>query len=518
MQKNIDLILSPYEAANERLFLSAAARKAGIRTEDVKVWRILSRSVDARQKNIKVNLRVFLSDETMPDINYWQNFRLGNVENAPEVIVVGAGPAGLFAALKLIELGLKPIILERGRNVSERKRDLALIHRNQALDPDSNYGFGEGGAGAFSDGKLYTRSNKRGNVKEILELLYLHGAAPEILYDAHPHIGTDCLPTVISKIRQTIENCGGKYFFSSRVDGLLILDGSCVGVKTSNGEVFNANAVVLATGHSARDVYRFLQNSAIELQSKGYAMGVRVEHPQEFINKIQYHSSSDIKYLPAASYSFATQIAQRGVYSFCMCPGGFIVPASTSPGEMVVNGMSPSRRNSPFANSGMVVEIHPEDDLFGKNAGNLSGLNNQEQFEKLSFEHGAALHFAPAQRISDFVNRKSSAVLPAGSYHPGLQVSDLHQWLPDFIKLRLRDAFLMFDKKMKGFISDQALMVGVESRTSSPVRIPRDSETLQHIGLKGLFPCGEGAGYAGGIVSSAMDGQNVAKAVKAFLD
>ncbi len=425
--------------------------------------------------------------------------------------------AGLFAALKLIELGLKPIILERGRNVSERKRDLALIHRNQSLDPDSNYGFGEGGAGAFSDGKLYTRSNKRGNVKEILELLYLHGAAPQIMYDAHPHIGTDCLPQVILKIRQTIEKCGGKYFFSSRVTDLLIQNGSCVGVKICNGDVFKANAVVLATGHSARDVYRFLENCGIELQSKGYAMGVRVEHPQEFINKVQYHSSPDIKHLPSASYSFATQIDQRGVYSFCMCPGGFIVPASTNPGEMVVNGMSPSKRNSPFANSGIVVEINPDDNLFGINAGNLTGMRNQEQLEKLSFQNGAALHFAPAQRISDFVNGKSSAVLPVSSYHPGLQISDMHKWLPGFIKSRLHEAFKIFEKKMKGFISDQAILVGVESRTSSPVRIPRNPENMQHIGLKGLFPCGEGAGYAGGIVSSAMDGQNVAQAVKVFL-
>ncbi len=500
----------PEIAANEQRLKEYLANEKGLNAREITATRILKRSIDARQRTIFVNLqvRVFLNE--MPDKEEYQPTEYQQVEGKPQVIVVGAGPGGLFAALRLIELGLRPVIVERGKNVHERKKDLAQIGRLQTVNPESNYSFGEGGAGAYSDGKLYTRSKKRGNVEKILNVFCQHGASTSILVDAHPHIGTDKLPRVIENMRNTILNCGGELHFETRMDALIIEGDEVKGIETNTGETF-LGPVILATGHSARDVYRWLYAHQVEIESKGIAVGVRLEHPAELIDQIQYHNRNGRgKYLPAAEYSFVTQVEGRGVYSFCMCPGGFVVPAASAPEQIVVNGMSPSSRNSRWSNSGMVVELHPED---LENDGTLGMLLFQEQLEHLCWQQGNRKQTAPAQRMADFCNKKLSYDLPESSYAPGLISSPLHFWMPPVITDRLSKAFRTFGKLSHGFLTNEAVLIGVETRTSSPVRIIRDKETLQHIRLKGLFPCGEGAGYAGGIVSAGIDGERCAEAV-----
>ena len=475
---------------------------------------IRRRSIDARKSNILVNLGLDVYiDEKMP-LQAKPSFIYPDVSKKTQVIIVGAGPAGLFAALHLIELGYKPVILERGKTVSDRKRDIAAIHREHLIDPDSNYGFGEGGAGTFSDGKLYTRSKKRGDVGKILEVLHFHGAQDEILIDAHPHIGTNVLPRVITSIRQSILNAGGEIHFNARVTDLIINKNEVKGVVLLNGETFEGIAVVLATGHSARDIYYLLDQKKILLEAKSFAVGVRVEHPQELIDRIQYHGTKRGNYLPPATYSFVEQVQGRGVYSFCMCPGGVVVPAATAPGEMVVNGMSSSERGGNFANSGMVVEIHPEDlPLEFQKWGTFAGLKFQADIEKQCFFQAGSTQFAPAQRLDDFVNYRNSSNLPKTSYHPGIVASSFHEWLPTFIRLKLQEGIKQMGRKTRGYLTNEAIILGIESRTSSPLRIPRNPQTLEHIQAKRLFPCGEGAGYAGGIVSSAIDGERVAEMI-----
>ncbi len=511
MPIDIALVLSPKDASDKQLYLNTLARKLSVKPEEIKAVKTLKRSIDARNKDVKINLylQVFVNEE--PPKAESAKFTYSDVSKKSPVIVVGAGPAGLFAALRLIELGLKPIVLERGKDVSQRKRDVAQIYRNHEILPDSNYCFGEGGAGAFSDGKLYTRSQKRGDPKRILNILHFHGASEEILVDAHPHIGTDKLPKVIQNIRETIINAGGEVHFDTRVVKFIVENDELKGVETANSETFFANSLILATGHSARDIYETFHQSDFALEAKPFAMGVRVEHPQELIDNIQYHKSRYIDYLPAASYNLVSQIDGRGVYSFCMCPGGFIVPSSTSPDEMVVNGMSPSSRNSPYANSGIVVEIKNEDFEEFKDAGVLAGLKYQQKLEQLSFNNGGHKQTAPAQRLLDFVQGKISPEIPENSYIPGTLSSPMHFWLPTSIGKRLQQGFVQFDKMMRGYLTNDAVILGVESRTSSPIRIPRNDVTMEHIQIKGLFPCGEGAGYAGGIVSSAMDGEKSAE-------
>lgn len=518
---NIALIASPEVAGAPTKIKAAVAKKLKISESDINNIRIIRKSIDARSKQIKVNITVDVyTKEDVPQ-KTTQIFEYKNVSSATPVIVVGSGPAGLFAALRLIELNLKPIVLERGKEILERKKDIAQLDRNNGLNPESNYCFGEGGAGTFSDGKLFSRSKKRGNFERILQIFNNHGAADEILYEAHPHIGTDKLPEIIKNIRKTILDNGGEVHFSTKVTELILKDKQVKGVKTENGDIYESDAVILATGHSARDVYEMLGRQKVELEAKGFAMGVRVEHPQRLIDHIQYHVNGQrSEFLPAASYSLVSQVKDRGVYSFCMCPGGFIVPASTYEGETVVNGMSPSRRNSPFANSGIVVEIRPEDIQSMKEFskyGVLAGLKYQQHYEQLSFQHGGGNAIAPAQRLFDFVRGKLSTSLPKSSYVPGLISSPIHEWQPNFIRERLQAGFQDFDKKMRGFVTNEAIIVGVESRTSSPVRIPRDSETLEHISIKGLYPCGEGAGYAGGITSSAVDGEKCAEKIAEWL-
>jgi uncharacterized FAD-dependent dehydrogenase len=423
----------------------------------------------------------------------------------------------LFAALRLIELGFRPVIFERGKTVSERRRDIAAIHRSHIIDPDSNYGFGEGGAGTFSDGKLYTRSRKKGDITKILEVFNFHGAQDEILIDAHPHIGTNILPHVISSMRQTILNAGGEIHFNSRVTDLIIINNESAGVVLRNGIEANGIAVVLATGHSARDIYRLLDQKNVLLEAKSFAMGVRVEHPQELIDRIQYHGIKRGRYLPPAAYSFVEQVEGRGVYSFCMCPGGVVVPAATAPGELVVNGMSSSERVGNFANSGMVVEIREEDITSEyRNFGKFAGLEFQTGIERQCFLQAANTQFAPAQRLDDFVNNRFTSVLPKTSYRPGIVTSSFNEWLPSFISLKLQEGFRKIGMKANGYLTNEAIILGVESRTSSPVRIPRDPKTLEHVQVKRFFPCGEGAGYAGGIVSSAIDGERVAEMIAAI--
>lgn len=506
MSNKVQLVLSPEEAASEDSIKKAAAHNTGLNEKDF-FFRISRKSIDARSKDIKINLwlDVFESDADFSVLK--KEFLFQDVSKKPEVHIIGAGPAGLFAALKCLELGLKPIILERGKSVSERKKDIAQIYRQHTIDAESNYCFGEGGAGTFSDGKLYTRSNKRGDIERILHLLHYHGASEEILYESHPHIGTDKLPEIIKKIRQTILDNGGNVLFNSKLTDIFIDNSVIKAIEINNKERMDVNCLILATGHSARDIYYLLKNRSIKLEAKPFAMGVRVEHPQKLIDNIQYHNSTN-PYLPAASYSLTTQVNNRGVYSFCMCPGGYIVPAATSGSEIVVNGMSSSARHTPYANSGIVVEVHQSDLEKYWHHGELSGLVYQQDLEKMSFINGGRGQIAPAQRLNDFVKGKLSSSLPENSYIPGLLSSPVHFWLPDGIGTRLRQAFKDFDRKMKGFLTNDALVVGVESRSSSPVRIPRHPDTFQHIEIGNLFPCGEGAGYAGGIVSSAMDGEN----------
>jgi len=511
MKKDFNLSLTPKQASEECFYRPIIAEKMGISPDEITSIVVRRRSIDARQRQIKINLGVMVYVGEEPQTQN-STFTYGNVSGKTPVGIVGSGPAGLFAALRLIELGYKPVVFERGKNVSDRKRDIAKIHREHLVDPDSNYGFGEGGAGTFSDGKLYTRSKKRGSVEKILEVLVQFGADPQILIDAHPHIGTNKLPGVIARMREQILASGGEIHFNSRVSDLILKGDECKGLVLNDGQRFECAAVILATGHSARDIYEMLFRNGVNLEAKPFAVGVRIEHPQELIDSIQYHQPLRGPYLPAASYSFVEQVNDRGVYSFCMCPGGFIVPAATAPGELVVNGMSPAKRNSPFANSGLVVEVRPEDLREFQHFGVFAGLEFQKHIEQLCFQLNGHTQFAPAQRISDFVAGKKSADLPETSYRPGLISSALHDKLPKRISSRLREGIVLMDKRAHGFHTDQGVVVGVESRTSSPVRIPRDEDSLQHIRIKNLYPCGEGAGYAGGIASSAIDGERCAEA------
>ena len=535
MTQEYQLRILPEIAANEQKLKEYLSKEKGLNLRDITATRILKRSIDARQRTIFVNLKVRAYIKQMPQEDEYERTIYNNVEGKPQVIVVGAGPGGLFAALRLVELGLRPIVIERGKDVRERKKDLAQISREHTVDPESNYSFGEGGAGAYSDGKLYALSKKRGNVDKILNVFCQHGASTSILVDAHPHIGTDKLPRVIENMRNTILECGGEVHFETRMDALIIEEDEIKGIETHTGQTI-LGPVILATGHSARDVYRWLAANQVEVEAKGIAVGVRLEHPSELIDQIQYHSKNGRgKYLPAAEYSFVTQVDGRGVYSFCMCPGGFVVPAASGPQQIVVNGMSPSNRGSHWSNSGMVVELRPEDLLSGElrvesgewtmqhdSAANsqLSTLNSQlnmmyfqETLEYNCWQQGNMRQTAPAQRMQDFTRKKLSYDLPESSYAPGLISSPLHFWMPSFITERLSKGFQRFGQYSRGFLTNEAVMIGVETRTSAPVRIIRDRETLQHVRIKGLFPCGEGAGYAGGIVSAGIDGERCAEAV-----
>ena len=509
----------PEIAGSEQQLKAFIVADKGLRANDITAVRILKRSIDARQRTIFVNLTVRVYVNEMPEKLEYVPTIYNNVEGRPQVVVVGAGPGGLFAALRLIELGLRPVVIERGKDVRERKKDLARIGREQRVDSESNYSFGEGGAGAYSDGKLYTRSKKRGNTEKILNVFCQHGASTSILVDAHPHIGTDKLPRVIENMRNTILSCGGEVHFQTRMDALIVADDKVLGIETNTGETF-MGPVILATGHSARDVYRQLATQGIEMEAKGIAVGVRLEHPSHLIDQIQYHRKEGRGlFLPAAEYSMVTQVDGRGVYSFCMCPGGFVVPAASGPEQLVVNGMSPSNRGSRWSNSGMVVELRPEDmpsvGVQGDDV--LRVMHFQEELERMCWQQGNRKQTAPAQRMADFCNKKLSFDLPESSYAPGLVSSPLHFWLPPFIADRLAKGFRHFGKQSRGFLTNEATMIAVETRTSSPVRILRDRELLQHVRLQGLFPCGEGAGYAGGIVSAGVDGERCAEAVANYL-
>ena len=543
------LRILPEIAAIEQKLKEYLSKEKGLNLRDITATRILIRSIDARQRTIFVNLKVRAYIKEMPQEDEYERTIYNNVEGKLQVIVVGAGPGGLFAALRLVELGLRPIVIERGKDVRERKKDLAQINREHTVDPESNYSFGEGGAGAYSDGKLYTRSKKRGNVDKILNVFCQHGASTSILVDAHPHIGTDKLPRVIENMRNTIIECGGEVHFQTRMDALIIENDEVKGIETNTGKTF-LGPVILATGHSARDVYRWLAANNVTIEAKGIAVGVRLEHPAMLIDQIQYHNKNGRgKYLPAAEYSFVTQAEGRGVYSFCMCPGGFIVPAASGPEQVVVNGMSPANRGSRWSNSGMVVEIQPEDlgneelkmrneelaaqqdeqlmalnpnlkssQLSEINSQLLSVLHFQEELERQCWLQGGRRQTAPAQRMLDFTRKKLSYNLPESSYSPGLISSPLHFWMPSFISKRLSLGFQQFGRSSHGFLTNEAVMIGVETRTSSPVRIIRDKDTLQHVTVRGLFPCGEGAGYAGGIVSAGVDGERCAEAVAYYFN
>ena len=533
--KTLSLRVLPSVAAQDAELRKYIARELAVNPKNVTAVRVRKRSIDARQRTIYVNLTVdAYINEQAPELDFTP-IDYPNVESAAPVIVVGAGPGGLFAALRLIELGKRPIVLERGKDVHERRKDIARISREHIVDSESNYSFGEGGAGAYSDGKLFTRSKKRGNVEKILRVFCQHGASTDILVDAHPHIGTDRLPRIIENMREQIRRSGGEVHFNTRVDRLLVQSGTkVVGVETADGRSFQG-PVILATGHSARDVYRYLHASGIELEAKGIAVGVRLEHPAHLIDQLQYHNREGRgKYLPAAEYSYVAQCGGRGVYSFCMCPGGVVVPAASGPEQLVVNGMSPSTRNTAWSNSGMVVETRLEDldgelrpfmqealqdEAFASVHKDFATAENplrmmyfQEALERACWIQGNRRQTAPAQRMSDFVNRKLSADLPSTSYSPGLIASPLHFWMPKFVTSRLAEGFQTFGKRSRGFLTNDAQLIATETRTSAPVRIPRNGETLAHIRLEGLYPCGEGAGYAGGIVSAAVDGERCAEA------
>ena len=541
------LRILPEQAASEQSLKQYISREKGLDVRTINAIRILKRSIDARQRTIYINLTIRVFVNETPSEDEFERTDYPNVEGRPAVIVVGAGPGGLFAALKLIELGLRPIVVERGKNVRERKEDLARISREHKVDAESNYSFGEGGAGAYSDGKLYTRSKKRGSVEKILNVFCQHGASPTILSDAHPHIGTDKLPRVIENMRNTILACGGEVHFQTRMESILIEGQKVKGIETNTGKTF-LGPVILATGHSARDVYRWLYAHGVQLETKGIAIGVRLEHPSMLIDQIQYHNKNGRgKYLPAAEYSFVQQVDGRGVYSFCMCPGGFVVPTASGPHQLVVNGMSPSNRGTKWSNSGMVVETRPEDLLLPEmqlQAEPFSGSNEslteeltlrdgkqpegtvhtlammrfQEKLEQICWQQGNMRQTAPSQRMIDFTRKKLSYDLPATSYSPGLVSSPLHFWMPSFLSERLSKGFQLFGKSSRGFLTNEAVMIAVETRTSSPVRIVRDKDTLQHLTVEGLFPCGEGAGYAGGIVSAGIDGERCAEAVAHYLN
>lgn len=541
------LRILPEQAASEQSLKQYISREKGLDVRTINAIRILKRSIDARQRTIYVNLTIRVFVNETPSEEEFVRTDYPNIEGRPAVIVVGAGPGGLFAALKLIELGLRPIVVERGKNVRERKEDLARISREHKVDAESNYSFGEGGAGAYSDGKLYTRSKKRGSVEKILNVFCQHEASPTILSDAHPHIGTDKLPRVIENMRNTILACGGEVHFQTRMESILIEGQKVKGIETNTGKTF-LGPVILATGHSARDVYRWLYAHEVQLETKGIAIGVRLEHPSMLIDQIQYHNKNGRgKYLPAAEYSFVQQVDGRGVYSFCMCPGGFVVPAASGPHQLVVNGMSPSNRGTKWSNSGMVVETRPEDLLLpemqlqaepfpesneslteelilrdGKQPEGtihtLAMMRFQEKLEQICWQQGNMRQTAPSQRMVDFTRKKLSYDLPATSYSPGLVSSPLHFWMPSFLSERLSKGFQLFGKSSRGFLTNEAVTIAVETRTSSPVRIVRDKDTLQHLTVEGLFPCGEGAGYAGGIVSAGIDGERCAEAVANYLN
>ena len=513
MIQELLLRVLPQVAAESTQLRNYIVNEKGIAQSALKGVRILKRSVDARQRTIFVNLKVRLYINEMPADDEFVHTDYPDVSGRPQVIVVGAGPGGLFAALRLIELGLRPIVLERGKDVHERKKDLAAISRTQQVDGESNYCFGEGGAGAYSDGKLYTRSKKRGNTEKILNVFCQHGASTAILADAHPHIGTDRLPQVIEAMRHTILRCGGEVHFQTKMTHLLVEQDKVVGCVA--GERSFMGPVILATGHSARDVYEYFAKENIEMEAKGIAVGVRLEHPSMLIDQIQYHRKEGRgQWLPAAEYSFVTQVDGRGVYSFCMCPGGFVIPAATGPEQVVVNGMSPANRGTQWSNSGMVVELRPED-IEGSDV--LRVMRYQEQLERHCWQQANMKQTAPAQRMADFVNGRLSYDLPRSSYAPGLVASPLHFWLPQPVASRLQQGFKAFGRQAHGFLTNEAVLIGVETRTSSPLRIVRSADTLQHVRLQGLFPCGEGAGYAGGIVSAAVDGERCAEMCAQYL-
>ena len=545
MIEEYQIRILPEQAASEEGIKRYLSQEKGIDVRTLNQVRVLKRSIDARQRTIYVNLKVRAYINEFAQDDQYIHTEYPDVSSRPRVVVVGEGPGGLFASLRLIELGYRPVVLERGKDVRERKKDLSNITKTQKVDAESNYCFGEGGAGAYSDGKLYTRSKKRGSVDKILNVFCQHGANTNILADAHPHIGTDKLPRVIENMRNTILHCGGEVHFQTKMTSFIIEGDKVIGVEAVNlqtgAEETYRGPVILATGHSARDVYRYLAASRIEIEAKGIAVGVRLEHPAHLIDQIQYHNKNGRgKYLPAAEYSFVTQVDGRGVYSFCMCPGGFVIPAATGPQQLVVNGMSPSNRGTAWSNSGMVVETHPEDvasfvqehQAILQSDASLSSsaeeevlspdspltmMHFQQIVEKQCWQQGNMKQTAPAQRMADFVNNRLSYDLPKSSYAPGLISSPLHFWMPSFVSKRLQEGFKTFGKNAHGFLTNEATLIAMETRTSSPVRILRDRDTLQHVRLQGLFPCGEGAGYAGGIVSAGVDGERCAEMCAEYL-